>query len=253
MKQSVKLGRATIPLSWYLAMVRFPQTQTDMPNGAQDGQSSQRPGSIEDVIRMASHEPQLAGVVDARNRRNGEFPSDISGLYGAKHKPLGITQVLRDVLGLSTEYDRLIYLVSLEEGRDVRGEYQVIAGYHLAMFYGLMHYSEKDQERIVKAVVDCINRFCKSPLDLERSIQITDSIIEGFGLESMPRLMKDYRPFRNLSALVPNGDVYKIASAMNAPGLKHLPVPVLMQQELGYNPVQVGKVPVLYHRFVNTH
>lgn len=238
-----------VPYSLYLAMVKFPHTQSDVPNGAKpDGRST---GSIEDTV-MGSNEPQLSSIVYARNGRNGgfQYTTAISGLSGVKQqKPLGITQILRDILGLPTEFDRLNYLISLEEGRHVRGQDQVTAAYHLSTFYGLAHYSEKDQRRITMAVLDCINRFCKSPLDLERSIQITDSIIEGFGLESMPRLMRDYRPFRNLSALVPNGDVHRIASAMNAPGLKRLPVPALMQ-ELGYTQVRVGEVPVLYHRFI---
>jgi len=205
--------------------------------------------SIEDIVRTGSNEHPLLSTVDIITGRDwgSQYPADIPGLSGVKQqKPLGITQILRNVLGLSTEYDRLSCLIRLEEGRHVRGEDQVTAAYHLSVFYGLKDCSE-NQRTIAMAVLDCINRFCKSPLDLTRSTQITDLIIEGFGLESMPRLMRDYRPLRNLGALVPNGDVNGIVSAMKAPEFAHVPHRVLMAV-LGYNRMEVGKVPVLYYR-----
>jgi len=59
--------------------------------------------------------------------------------------------------------------------------------------------------------------------------------------------MKNYEPFHKFGVLVPKGHVYAIVSAMQTPKLKHLKAPELMQ-ELGYKPVEVNNIPILWYR-----
>ena len=160
----------------------------------------------------------------------------------------GTTKILEEILELRAEQDRTIFLRDLKNGkcRDngyencVEGADLVRIAFQIAQFYGLTNnYLEKPRKRIFKSILDSVNK---------GSVPLTDSLIEHFGLESMPELMRNYHPFRKLDALVPKGDIYKIVTAMQSPELRHLKGHDFMH-ELGYQHIEdKGGRLVLYHK-----
>lgn len=160
----------------------------------------------------------------------------------------GTNQILENILRLSENSKRTDFLRKFN-GNCLCGADIVRAAFQVADFYGLtVNYSETPQgKEILKAVIDSIYRGCNQLTDLNRSIQLTDLLIEGFGLERMPELMRKYQPFRKMNSLVPKGDVYTIATAMQLPEFRRLKGPALMH-ELDYQFVEVNRIPVLYYR-----
>ena len=165
-----------------------------------------------------------------------------------RSKPFSTNEVLEYLLGIPEGQRRNNFLRRFD-GNCLCGADIIRAAFQVADFYGLTaNYSETPQKKeILKAVIDSIYRGCRQITDLNRSVQLTDLLIESFGLEKMPELMRKYHPFRKINSLVPKGDVYTIATAMQLPEFRSLKGPALMC-ELDYQFIEVDRIPVLYYK-----
>lgn len=269
MVQQVSLfgGRVTIPEGAYLAMIRFPYTQYDAtasqeadPSHRDDNSDGENIGDIverwlAEKARAALKRERKFRTTQPRYHKSDPKPRippevEIADPYGIvpKANSWGTNQILEQILGLTDDPSRTRFLMKLMDGnctddryeKCIEGAHFVRAAFHLAEFYGLMEtYSGNPQKRanIFRAVLDSVRK---------GSVPLTDSLIEHFGLKEMPGLMGRNQPFREFDALVPNGHVYTIASAMEMSGLRHLRGQDLMM-ELGYKAIHHAGTPVLYY------
>ena len=183
--------------------------------------------------------------------RKESLDAEESAVGLPEKKDLGTNQILEKYCRLHNDSERTNFLITLMKGDCTKREYdecvnaadRVRVAYHIGRFYGIDKYVGTLQgEDIFKAILKCINT-ARTPSDLQKSVQLTDLVVDTFGLESMPAITWFYSPILKLKALVPKEHLQNIVSIMGELSLKG---PALMRK-LGYEAVKVEGIPVLYY------